>query len=146
MQQDPSVSQEIISLRKKLNDLQQQLFLKEVEQKASDKEITLKTHADIEKAKIDRATALDREREITDRELKRTGIEKDAAIQAAHVQAEALANAEIERLKQELNEAKSNKEDSDNDSTQKVKRIANMPPVIARDRHKPQLTASIDPF
>lgn len=121
MQQDPSVSQEIISLRKQLNDLQQQLFLKEVEQKASDKEITLKTHADIEKAKIDRATALDREREITDRELKRTGIEKDAAIQAAHVQAEALANAEIERLKQELNEAKSNKEDSDNDSNSESK-------------------------
>jgi len=93
---------QVQALQEQLQALQQQLFSKEIEAKANQDEITLKTHSDIEQAKIDRQKEIDKEREITARELEKAKIAAQAQVEAAKLQAEAIKDAEIERLKAEL--------------------------------------------
>jgi len=93
---------QVQALQEQLQALQQQLFSKEIEAKANQDEITLKTHSDIEQAKIDRQKENDKEREITARELEKAKIAAQAQVEAAKLQAEAIKDAEIERLKAEL--------------------------------------------
>lgn len=126
MQQVHEQSQQAIAaLNDQIKSLEQQLFTKDIEKKSSDDAITLKTHSDIEQAKIDATTALQREREITQRELEKAQIAADAQVAAAKVQADStkevdLLRQQIAALQQELSkketEAKEKPEKEDDGS------------------------------
>lgn len=95
--------QQIAAYEQQIQQLQQQLFAKDIEKKSSDDAITLKTHADIEQAKIDAQTALAKEREVTQRELEKARIAAQAQVEAAKVTSD--NRKEVEMLKAKLKDA-----------------------------------------
>lgn len=103
--------QQIAVYKQQIQQLQQQLFGKDIEAKSNQDAVTLKTHSDIEQAKIDATTALAKEREVTARELEKARIAADATIEAARLTAD--NRKEVEMLKAKLKDAEAKLKDDE---------------------------------
>lgn len=100
----------VTALEQQLQDLQQQLFNKDLESKANDDALTLKAHTDIEQSNIKAESDIAKEREITAREIQRAEIEARATIETARINATNaneldVMRAELDRLNSELTKA-----------------------------------------